>query len=77
MTKVTLRYDLARPLADEDLQAISNLHSTFGIARVSVAPSLDKIVVDYDASRLKKTDVESLLARFAIPVRSAPLAVAV
>jgi hypothetical protein len=69
MTKVTLRYDLSRPLTDEDLQAISDMHSTFGIARVHLATSLDKIVLDYDASRLKRTDVDSLLARFAIPVK--------
>ena len=69
MTKVTLHYDLTRTLNDEDCEAIAVLHSTYGIARVQVAPSLDKITVDYDASRLMKKDVEAELARHGVPVR--------
>jgi hypothetical protein len=69
LTKVTLHYDLARPLTDADLANISNVHSTYGIVRVQVAPSLDKITVDYDASRLSKRDVEAELLRHGIPVR--------
>ena len=71
MTKVTLHYDLDRPLTETDLESISNLTSTYGIARVQVAPSLDKITVDYDASRLMKTDVEAELARHGLPVHPA------
>ncbi len=68
MTKVTLHYNLARPLGDSDLDSIARVHSTYGIARVRIAPSLDKITVDYDASRLKKTDVEAEMARQGIPI---------
>jgi hypothetical protein len=71
MTKVTLHYDLTRPLTDEDFESILNLHSTYGMARTQVAPSLDKITVDYDASRLMKTDVEAILMRHGIPIRAA------
>jgi hypothetical protein len=70
MTKVTLHYDLMRPLTDADLVNIANVHSTYGIARVQVAPSLDKLTVDYDASRLMKTDVESALMRHGLPIRT-------
>ena len=76
MTKVTLHYDLIRPLTDDDLPAISNVHSVYGMARVQVLPSLDKIVVDYDASRLKKTDVETELMRHGIPIHPAAQAIA-
>ena len=69
MTKVTLHYDLARPLADSDLENIASVHSTYGIARVQVAPSLGKITVDYDASRLTKRDVEAELLRHGIPIK--------
>jgi len=72
MTKVTLHYDLTRPLGDADLANIANVHSTYGMARVQVAPTLDKITVDYDASRLTKKDMEAVLARYSIPVRTAP-----
>jgi hypothetical protein len=69
MTKVTLHYDLIRPLTDSDLESVANLHSTYGIMRVQIAPSLDKITVDYDASRLTKKDVEAVLARHGLPIR--------
>ena len=76
MTKVTLHYDLTRKLTDEDLGAISDVHSIFGLARVQLAPTLDKIVVDYDASRLLKLDVEAALLRHSIPIQSSAQAVA-
>jgi hypothetical protein len=72
MTKVTLHYDLIRPLTDADLPTIANVHSTYGIARVQIAPSLDKITVDYDASRLMKTDVEAQLMHHGVPIRTVP-----
>jgi len=70
MTKVTLHYDLTRPLGDEDFQNIAQVHAIYGMARVQVAPALDKIIVDYDASRLIKKDVEAVLANHGIPIRS-------
>jgi len=71
MTKVTLHYDLSRPLSDSDLENIARVHSVYGMVRVQVAPTLDKITVDYDASRLMKQDVEAILARHDIPIRVA------
>jgi len=38
------------------------------MVRVQVAPTLDKITVDYDASRLMKKDVEAVIARHGVPV---------
>lgn len=69
MTKVTLRYDLARPLADEDFENIARVHSTYGMARVQPGPGPDQLTVDYDASRLMKKDVEAVLTRHTIPIR--------
>lgn len=71
MTKVTLHYDLQRPLAGEDLDNIANVHGTYGIVRVQLAPSLDKLIVDYDASRMMKPDVEATLHRFGLPILAA------
>ena len=70
MTKVTLHYDLARPLSDSDLDSIATVHGHYGIARVHLAPSLDKITVDYDASRLMKRDVESVLSKHGLPIQA-------
>ena len=69
MTKVTLHYDLTRPLGDEDFENLAQVHATYGMARVQVAPALDKITVDYDASRLMKKDVEAELRRHGLPVK--------
>ena len=70
MTKVTLHYDLLRPLGDSELENIAAVHGTYGMARVHLAPTLDKITVDYDASRLMKKDVEAVLANHGIPIRT-------
>ena len=77
MTKVTLHYDLERKLTEEeDYTRIAAIHSVYGMVRVQLAPSLDKITVDYDASRLMKKDVEAALGRYGIPLaqRTAALA---
>ena len=68
MTKVTLHYDLTRPLTDEDYTNIAAMHSTYGISRVVPDPSGSKLTVDYDASRLGKMQVESVIARHGLPL---------
>lgn len=69
MTKVQLEYDLVRPLTDQDADGIGNVHSWYGIERVQLAPSLDRLMVEYDASRLSEKDVEAVLQRFGLPVQ--------
>ena len=69
MTKVTLRYDLPRPLTDDDMPNLAATHRTYGMSHVQVAPARDKIVVDFDASRLMKKDVEAVLTSHGIPIR--------
>ena len=66
MTKVTLRYELSRPLTEADYDNIADMHSTFGMLKVRVDG--DMLAVDYDASRLMKTDVEHVIARHGVPV---------
>ena len=69
MTKVQLEYDLERPLTDIDAAGIANVHSWYGMQRVKLAPSLDKLQVEYDASRLTEKDVEAVLVRFGLPIK--------
>jgi hypothetical protein len=69
MTKVQLEYDLVHPLTDQDAAAVGNVHSWYGILRVQLAPSLDRLQVEYDASRLTEKDVESVLQRFGLPIQ--------
>jgi hypothetical protein len=72
MTKVQLRYDLLRPLDEALMERIAAAHSVYGIQRVQVAPTLDHLIVDYDASRLTEPQVESVLLRAGLPVRKQP-----
>ena len=69
MTKVQLEYDLVRRLTDGDAGAVADVHSWYGILRVQLAPSLDRLTVDYDASRLSEEDVEAVLHRFGLPIK--------
>lgn len=69
MTKVQLRYELLRPLDDVLLKRISDAHGIYGFQRIQVEPSLDKITVDYDASRLSRANVEAKLHAAGIPVK--------
>jgi hypothetical protein len=69
VTKVQLEYDLVRPLTDQDADRIGDVHSWYGIERVQLAPSLDRLMVEFDASRLSEKDVEAVLQRFGLPVQ--------
>jgi len=69
MTKVQIEYALIRPLTDHDAAAVADVHSWYGIQRVQLAPSLDKLLVEYDASRLSEKDVEAVLQRFGLPIQ--------
>ena len=70
MTKVQLTYKLIRPLNEKLLERISDAHGQYGIERITVAPSLDEISVEYDATRLSPDKVEAALHRAGIPARS-------
>lgn len=71
MTKVELEYDLVRKLEDADADAVARVHGFYGIQKVNIAPSLEKINVAYDASRLSPRDVEGALVRYGVPIRRA------
>jgi hypothetical protein len=68
MTKIQVRFRLQRPLDDAMLSRISDAHAQYGIQRIDVDPSLDALTVDYDATRLRPAEVESVLAGAGIPV---------
>ena len=68
MTKVQLRFDLLKPLTEELLEKISWLHSVYGILKVSFPPDMNKLIVEYDASRLSPMEVENVLHRAGLPI---------
>ena len=68
MTKVQLRFDLLKPLNEELMEKISWLHAVYGILKVSFPPDLNKLIVEYDASRLSPMEVENVLHRAGLPI---------
>lgn len=70
MTKVQIRFRLQKPLDDVMLNRLSDTTSLYGIQKIKVDPGLDRLMVEYDATRLRPAEVESALAGAGIPVQS-------
>ena len=68
MTKVQIRFRLRKPLNDAMLQRLSDTTALYGIQKIKVDPSLDGLMVEYDATRLRPAEVESALAGAGISV---------
>jgi len=72
MTKIQIQFRLSRPLDEALLVRIADVHSVYGIQHVQVAPSLDRLTVEYDASRLRPAEVEAALEKAGIPLAATP-----
>jgi allophanate hydrolase subunit 1 len=68
MTRVQIQFRLERPLDDSLMARIAAVHSVYGIQRIDVAPSLDALTVEYDATRLRPPEVRGVLAGAGIPL---------
>lgn len=68
MTKIQRKYQLTQPLTDELLSRISAAHGIYGFQRIQIAPSLDAITVEYDATRFSVESMENALGRAGIPI---------
>jgi allophanate hydrolase subunit 1 len=72
MTQVRIHFRLQRPLDYAMLARVAEVNALYGIQRVRVAPTLDSLTVDYDATRLRPAEVESALAAAGIPIAPQP-----
>ncbi len=70
MTKVQKHFRLSMPLDEQLLEQIAWANSIYGIERIVIAPTGDELMVEFDASRLRITEVESALQRAGIAVTS-------
>lgn len=68
MTKVQKHFRLQRPLDEPLMEQIANACSLYGIEHIRIAPSREELIVEFDATRLRATDVEAVLQRAGIPV---------
>ena len=68
MTKVQIRFRLEKPLDEILLSRISDAYAIYGIQKIQVAPSMDTLMVEYDATRLRPAEVQSALENAGIPI---------
>jgi hypothetical protein len=71
MTRIQINFRLRQPLNDELLAKLSDTNVVYGIQKIKVAPDLDSLMVEYDATRLRPAEVEAALAGAGIAVEPA------
>jgi hypothetical protein len=71
MTLVEVTYDLLAPLRADQLRALGQFANLYGLRRFRVDEQRNQISFEYDASRLKQSEVTQALrrARIAIGLR--------
>ncbi|MCU1261888.1 MAG: hypothetical protein JWO80_4773 [Bryobacterales bacterium] len=50
------------------MAAINDAQAVYGIERIQLSPSLDSLMVEYDASRLRPADIEAILRSKGLPI---------
>jgi hypothetical protein len=71
-----ITYELQSPLQPEQLRALGSFANTYGLRRFRVDEKNNRLSFEYDASRLRETEVAHVLREARIPVlrRLEPLA---
>jgi hypothetical protein len=68
MTLMEITYQLQSPLRPEQLRALGSFANTYGLRRFRVDEQANRLSFEYDASRLKETEVAHVLREARIPV---------
>ena len=68
MTLVEVTYELQRPVGVQELRRLGEFANTYGLRRFRVDESRNQLSFEYDASRLKETQVARVLREAHIPV---------
>jgi hypothetical protein len=68
MTLVEVTYELQSPLGSEELRRLGEFANTYGLRRFRVDDANRRLSFEYDASRLRETQVAHVLrvARIAV-----------
>jgi len=61
MTLVEITYELQSPLNQEQLTALGSFANTYGLRKVRVEDGSRRLSFEYDASRLRETNVTHVL----------------
>ena len=68
MTLVEVTYELQSPLSDEQLSRLGEFANTYGLRRFRLDDSKKQLSFEYDASRLRETQVAHALGQAKIAV---------
>ena len=68
MTLVEITYELQSPLKPAQLRALADFANTYGLRRFRVDEENKLLAFEYDASRLKETEVAHVLRQARIPI---------
>ncbi len=68
MTLLEINYELHSPLSYEQLQRLGEFANLYGLRRFHVGDSGKTLTFEYDASRLRETQVAHALAKAGIPI---------
>ncbi len=68
MTLVEVTYELQRPLTAQQMRQLGAFANTYGLRRFRMDDQNRRLSWEYDASRLKETQVEQVLRQARIPV---------
>jgi hypothetical protein len=68
MTLMEITYELQSRLQPDQLRALGSFANTYGLRRFRVDEEANRLSFEYDASRLKETEVEHVLRMAKIPV---------
>lgn len=68
MTLVEVTYELQSPLSDDQLNRLGEFANTYGLRRFRLDDSKKQLSFEYDASRLRETQVAHALGQAKIAV---------
>ncbi len=68
MTLVEITYELQSPLKPAQRRALADFANTYGLRRFRVDEEKKLLAFEYDASRLKETEVAHVLRQARIPI---------
>jgi len=68
MTLLEVRYALAAPLTTAQLSQLGEFANTYGLRKLRLNDAKTELSFEYDASRLRQTQVEHLLGQARIAV---------
>jgi hypothetical protein len=68
MTLMEITYDLQTPLSAGQLAKLAEFANTYGLRKFRLNEAGTRLTFEYDASRLKETQVANALRRARIPI---------